>query len=143
MTGYTETQTKDNQTTIAARSGIAYNGLGQMVSYQDTITSTQTPGLTQTITFDASFADSYNDKGQLFHYSETKTETGLGLDVTTITTREAISYSDSGQMISYTETTDREGQAKTKITRSGITYNTLGQIQYYQDVITNLEGASV
>ena len=129
-----------------------YNELGQLLRYKDVITNLEAAEDLKTIVqFGHDKTDwvvpAYDNKGRLSSYNEYKEEkdiatNGAKLNIFTHTNRNSIAYDDqTGQMTGFTEIADRDGQSILQTQRQDAYYNSLGQIVYYHDTITNLEGA--
>ncbi|MBU1785274.1 MAG: hypothetical protein KKG95_08065, partial [Candidatus Omnitrophica bacterium] len=112
--------------TTTQRTGITYNGLGQIDYYRDDITSSAAPEKQTTVHFGLTAADklvTYYANGLMSGYTQSVLEDDLN-------------YADdmNGDNI-YDDLT-----ASTRTTRSDILYNDLGRMTYYKDVITEKSG---
>ncbi|PIW67197.1 MAG: hypothetical protein COW10_06950, partial [Candidatus Omnitrophica bacterium CG12_big_fil_rev_8_21_14_0_65_42_8] len=133
---YDETVAKGGTATINTnRKNTTYLTLGMADTYEETVNSDATTGLTTTVNFDATEYDLY---ARLRSYSETRHDVGIGLDVTTVTTRSKIDYNPAGQTIRYEEQVDKNGELTSVIRTidSNTGYNLLGQLDKYKDVKT-------
>ncbi|PIW67458.1 MAG: hypothetical protein COW10_05540, partial [Candidatus Omnitrophica bacterium CG12_big_fil_rev_8_21_14_0_65_42_8] len=159
-----------DQTTLTVRRDIHYDADSNIYYYQDEIYQDFAPDLKTTVYFgddDALGLDSiekaayaynnsnparlagsvvYNALGLMTKSIEYKIETdiptvGSILNVSTLTEKSSIAYNLKGQVTGYTEDVLAAGQAAKHTVRSLTEYNNLGQVKWYQDVITNLAGA--
>ncbi|PIW68527.1 MAG: hypothetical protein COW10_02065, partial [Candidatus Omnitrophica bacterium CG12_big_fil_rev_8_21_14_0_65_42_8] len=159
-----------DQTTLTARSDIHYDADGNMYYYKDQIYQDFAQDLKTAVYFgddDANGLDStekavyafnnlnparlagsvvYNALGLMIKSTEYKIETdiptaGSTLNISTLTKKDPIQYNSLGQIAGYTEDAFRAGQSAQRTMRSLTEYDSLGQMKWYQDVITNLAGA--
>ena len=82
------------------RNGIAYNGLGQMVSYGESSRSSATPDLVSSLSWTAL---GYDVSGQLSGYTENQETVGPDTDIRETTTRSGMTYLRSGLIDGYIE----------------------------------------
>ncbi|MBI4397317.1 MAG: hypothetical protein HY548_09490, partial [Elusimicrobia bacterium] len=136
MTGFVETRRETSPQgvyqTTTARDEIQYNRLGQMDSYQDTLTN-NADSVTETVHWQAL---GYNSLGQLTGFEETRRKFAPDLlDVTTTLTRSDMRYDSVGNLIGYHQEiqgTDNP-DLRQSVDWTG-TYNNLGQLTSYREV---------
>lgn len=121
--------------TNTQRTNMVYSPAKLLVSYDETSTSSEYPGITTTTTWSCD----YNSLGQQTGYTEAQ------FDGTTLTTiqRNNIQYNSLNQVTSYSETDIKDPssdiinngiyEVTSYTTRSGIEYNNSGQLYSYTD----------
>jgi len=139
----TDDSSAPDKTTTIIVDNIKYNEDGLKQAYFQEITE-EGPGLDHTTTLERGDM-SYNDLGQTDAYTDVTWDSGAPDKTTTVSVGD-IKYNEDGLQEAYFQEITEEGprlDKTTTIERKNITYNSLGQIISYTDVIETSDGVTI